>query len=129
MQRRAGTKEQRSTFDAWFGMTPFIDVAKLVEGGVLEPWDTYIPADIKSDIFPSNVQEGSYQGKLYSWPQFASATGLNYRPSMLKQAGYENPPATWDEMLKVASNAMDYQAATALYTRGLGLIKRALGKG
>jgi flagellar basal-body rod protein FlgB len=33
-----------------------------------------------------------------------------------------------DEMLKVASNAMDYQAATALYTRGLALIKSALGK-
>ena len=33
-----------------------------------------------------------------------------------------------DEMLKVAANNMDYQAATALYTRGLGLIKTALGK-
>ena len=33
-----------------------------------------------------------------------------------------------DEMLKVATNAMDYQAATALYTRGLGLIKTAPGK-
>jgi flagellar basal-body rod protein FlgB len=33
-----------------------------------------------------------------------------------------------DEMLKVAANQMDYQAATALYARGLGLIKTALGK-
>ena len=33
-----------------------------------------------------------------------------------------------DEMLKVAANNMDYQAATALYARGLGLIKTALGK-
>jgi flagellar basal-body rod protein FlgB len=33
-----------------------------------------------------------------------------------------------DEMMKVANNQMDYQAATALYTRGLGLIKTALGK-
>jgi flagellar basal-body rod protein FlgB len=33
-----------------------------------------------------------------------------------------------DEMLKVASNQMDFQAATALYTRGLGLIKTAIGK-
>jgi flagellar basal-body rod protein FlgB len=33
-----------------------------------------------------------------------------------------------DEMMKVASNAMDYQAATALYTRGLGLIKTAIGR-
>jgi flagellar basal-body rod protein FlgB len=34
-----------------------------------------------------------------------------------------------DQMLKVAANQMDYQAATALYTRGLALIKTALGKG
>jgi len=33
-----------------------------------------------------------------------------------------------DEMLKVAANQMDFQAATALYGRGLGLIKTALGK-
>jgi flagellar basal-body rod protein FlgB len=33
-----------------------------------------------------------------------------------------------DEMMKVAANQMDYQAATALYTRSLNLIKIALGK-
>ncbi|MBV9346644.1 MAG: flagellar basal body rod protein FlgB [Pseudolabrys sp.] len=33
-----------------------------------------------------------------------------------------------DEMMKVASNQMDFQAATALYTRSLALIKTALGK-
>ena len=33
-----------------------------------------------------------------------------------------------DEMMKVAGNQMDYQVATALYTRSLGLIKTALGK-
>ena len=33
-----------------------------------------------------------------------------------------------DEMIKVAANQMDYQAATTLYTRSLGLIKTALGK-
>lgn len=33
-----------------------------------------------------------------------------------------------DEMMKVAGNQMDYQIATALYTRSLSLIKTALGK-
>jgi flagellar basal-body rod protein FlgB len=33
-----------------------------------------------------------------------------------------------DEMLKVAANQMDYQAATSLYSRSLGLFKTALGK-
>ena len=33
-----------------------------------------------------------------------------------------------DEMMKVASNQMDYQAATTLYSRSLGLVKSAIGK-
>ncbi|MGZ3408882.1 MAG: flagellar basal body rod protein FlgB [Xanthobacteraceae bacterium] len=33
-----------------------------------------------------------------------------------------------DEMIKVAQNQMDYQAATAIYSRSLGLLKIALGK-
>jgi flagellar basal-body rod protein FlgB len=34
-----------------------------------------------------------------------------------------------DEMMKVAQNQMDYQAATSLYSKSLGLIKTALGRG
>lgn len=33
-----------------------------------------------------------------------------------------------DQMMKVAANQMDFQTATALYTRSLNLIKTALGK-
>lgn len=33
-----------------------------------------------------------------------------------------------DEMLKVAQNQMDYQAATTLYTRSLALLKTAMGR-
>jgi flagellar basal-body rod protein FlgB len=32
-----------------------------------------------------------------------------------------------DEMMKVAQNQMDYQAAASLYTKSLGLLKTALG--
>jgi flagellar basal-body rod protein FlgB len=49
------------------------------------------------------------------------------------KAGWETRPTgnavnLDDEMLKVASNQMDYQAATSLYTRSLGLLKTAIGK-
>lgn len=33
-----------------------------------------------------------------------------------------------DEMLKVAANQMDYQAAASLYSRSLALLKSAVGK-
>jgi flagellar basal-body rod protein FlgB len=33
-----------------------------------------------------------------------------------------------EEMLRVAKNQMDYQAATTLYSKSLGLVKTAIGK-
>jgi flagellar basal-body rod protein FlgB len=47
-------------------------------------------------------------------------------------SGYDIRPAgnavnLEDEMMKVAQNQTDYAAATALYTRSMGLIKIALG--
>ena len=49
------------------------------------------------------------------------------------KADYETRPTgnavnLEDEMMKVAANNMDYQAATAVYTRSLKLINTALGK-
>ncbi len=49
------------------------------------------------------------------------------------KAGYDVRPTgnavnLEEEMMKVAANQMDYQAATALYTRSLNLIKTAIGK-
>jgi flagellar basal-body rod protein FlgB len=49
------------------------------------------------------------------------------------QQGYDvrasgNSVSLEDEMLKVAQNQMDYQAATALYGRSLGLLKTAFGR-
>jgi flagellar basal-body rod protein FlgB len=50
-----------------------------------------------------------------------------------RRGGYEVRPTgnavnLEDEMIKVAANQMDYQMVTTLYSRGLGLIKTALGK-
>lgn len=51
-----------------------------------------------------------------------------------KNAGFETRPAgnavnLEDEMMKSASNQMDYAAVTSLYSRSLHLLKTAIGKG
>ena len=61
----------------------------------------------------------------------ASAAGGQFQ--LDRKSEFETRPAgnavlLEDEMLKVAANQMDYQAATALYARGLGLLKTALGR-
>jgi flagellar basal-body rod protein FlgB len=50
-----------------------------------------------------------------------------------RHGGFESRPSgnavsLEDEMMKVANNQMDYQAATSLYSRGLGLIRTAIGR-
>lgn len=60
-----------------------------------------------------------------------SAGATNFGAS--RKAGYEVRPTgnavnLEEEMMKVAANQMDYQAATTLYSRSLGLLKTAIGK-
>jgi flagellar basal-body rod protein FlgB len=57
-------------------------------------------------------------------------SGAQFRTS---RGGYDVRPSgnavdLEDEMMKVATNQMDYQAATTLYSRSLNLLKTALGK-
>ena len=54
-------------------------------------------------------------------------------PFRSRSGGYEvrptgNAVSLEEQMMKVAANQMDFQAATSLYTHSLNLIKTALGK-
>ncbi len=64
---------------------------------------------------------------------FGSSGATSSRFEASRLGAYESRPTgnavnLEDEMIKVAANQMDYQAATTLYTRSLGLIKTAIGK-
>jgi flagellar basal-body rod protein FlgB len=66
-------------------------------------------------------------------PGHMGMSGFGGSDAQAASAGYEqrstgNGVNIEEEMMKVASNQMDYQAVTALYTRSVNLIKTALGK-
>jgi flagellar basal-body rod protein FlgB len=55
------------------------------------------------------------------------------RFQLQRDGGFEARPSgnavsLEDEMMKVAGNQMDFQAATSLYQRGLGMLKTAIGR-
>jgi len=63
----------------------------------------------------------------------AGLSGNSSAQFQTRRSGYEVRPSgnavdLEDEMIKVAANQMDYQAATTLYSRSLNLLKTALGK-
>lgn len=61
-------------------------------------------------------------GKELAGSSFRSTTG----GSEVRPTG--NAVNLEEEMMKIAGNQMEYQAATALYTRSLNLLKTAVGK-
>jgi flagellar basal-body rod protein FlgB len=96
------------------------------------------PKFVPRDLAPPDFSHAQPQAALSLARTSAShlaATGADTSQFDLDRGGqFEvrptgNAVSLEDEMLKVAANQMDYQAATALYARGLALIKTALGKG
>jgi flagellar basal-body rod protein FlgB len=59
---------------------------------------------------------------------FAGSTDFSSNPNQYQVRPAGNAVNLEDEMMKVAANQMDYQAATQLYARSLGLLKSALGR-
>jgi flagellar basal-body rod protein FlgB len=87
------------------------------------------------DLAPPQFDRGSTAvvGLNRTEPNHIAASAGTTSRFQSAPGGYEVRPAgnavnLEDEMIKVASNQMDYQAATTLYTRSLGLIKTAVGK-
>jgi flagellar basal-body rod protein FlgB len=71
----------------------------------------------------ATTETGHIGGMTMSDTAFNSKSSTKYE---VRPTG--NSVTLEDEMMKVSNNQMDYEAATALYTRSLKLIKVALGK-
>ena len=60
-------------------------------------------------------------------------SGVGQSFALDRKASFQTRPAgnavnLEDEMMKVAANQMDHQAAISLYSRSMGLLKTAIGK-
>ena len=59
---------------------------------------------------------------------FSDAGDFPNNPNQYQVRPAGNAVNLEDEMMKVAANQMDYQAASSLYSRSLALLKTAIGK-
>jgi len=84
---------------------------------------TRVAASSVANVVMATTEQGHIAGALSGVSPFRSsqAGGYDVHPT-------GNAVNLEEEMMKVAANNMDYQAATALYTRSLNLFKVALGK-
>jgi multiple sugar transport system substrate-binding protein len=66
--------------------------------GYMMPIDDMIDADMKADFLPSIIEQGTYNGQLYSLGQFDSGLGLYANKAYLDEAGVRIPTfeEPWD---------------------------------
>lgn len=71
--------------------------ASYAKEGLLYNSDEVLPPETKSDLIDAFVKSGTYQGKMYGFPDLSSARALFYNKDLFTQAGISAPPKTWDE--------------------------------
>lgn len=80
------------------------DVGKLASSGVMEPLDDYITKanyDV-SDFIPASLASMKMDGRTYALPCNVNFSALYYNKTLLKEAGYTEPPKTMEEMYDMA---------------------------
>lgn len=96
--------------------TPVIQVQRWIEAGWLKPITANVDGmATKDDILAGPLDAYLVKGERWALPFFAETGMMAYRTDLLSAAGFKEPPATWEDMLKVAAAVKtDDQGAIAM---------------
>jgi multiple sugar transport system substrate-binding protein len=73
--------------------------AQFAAAGWVEDLTDRLTDTMTSDIPASSLRAVTYRGKVYGVPLFNSAKHLFYHQGLLRQAGFDRPPATLDDFV------------------------------
>ncbi len=93
---------------------------ELAAMGALEELDSYVSQEYVDDNFPSAIQSGMWDGKLYALPYSISPHAFWYNKKLMADLGLSEPPKTIDELNAVSEAAR----AKGWYSLGLDTTKR-----
>lgn len=73
--------------------------------GLLRPLDSYVGEELRADLLPTLIDQGTYEGSLYALGAFESALVVYYNRDMIEKAGLAPPDRvadawTWDEFVE-----------------------------
>ena len=88
-------------------MTDVVWYDEFIEKGYLTDITDKATQEMKDDIFPTAWNVVTRNGKSYGMPWLLDTKYLFYNTDLLQQAGFTNPPKTWEELLTMAQAMKD----------------------
>lgn len=107
MQAAFSTKDMPDVF-----LTPHgVDIRSLAFQDLILPLNEIVSEDWTKQFLEGAFLEGKnvIDGNIYSWPTAGPEmmSMLYYNQDLLSEAGYSEPPRTWDELKEMAKNIAD----------------------
>ncbi|WP_102413075.1 extracellular solute-binding protein [Beduinella massiliensis] len=81
-------------------------IPQLYDAGWLIPIENYMTAEEQADILDNYWVRYTYQGVRMAVPFGTSMPMVHVNMTMLRELGYDEVPTTWDDMVKVAYEAV-----------------------
>jgi multiple sugar transport system substrate-binding protein len=75
----------------------------------------------KGNIYPNVVEALKVDGKIKAMPNYLGIRALVYHSDMLKKAGYDVPPKTWDELMAMGPKIKAANGKEAFGITGTGV--------
>lgn len=75
--------------------------AEFAAAKFLAPMDDRITKSLQDQLVPASLVARSYNGSIYQWPLFTMKY-LYYNAKTLQDAGFTDPPKTWDELTSMS---------------------------
>lgn len=105
LEQKIQTSAKTGGFDVVVVDAPW--TAKFAKAGFVKDVSDKLKDSDRSDIFTGAIDSVSYQNKLYGMPWLNDTKFLFYNTEMLKAAGFDKAPTTWDELLTQAQTIKD----------------------
>ncbi|MBB6672131.1 ABC transporter substrate-binding protein [Cohnella nanjingensis] len=93
---------------------------QLAKNNVLAEAPQSVADDVAQNYPEAAVKGASLNGKVFGYPTEVQAYGLFYNKKLLKEAGYDAPPKTWDELLEMSKKIEKKDSSGKVLVQGFG---------
>lgn len=95
----------------------------LVKNKILDAPPAFVINDVRANYVEAAIDGATINNKIWGYPTEIDNYALVYNKRLLKEAGYDNPPKTWDELVEMAKKMTKYDKNGKITQAGFAFMR------